>query len=44
MAALRNLVIGILKTSGHPSIAAASRYHASGAARTWPLSDSALHE
>jgi hypothetical protein len=28
MAALRNLAIGILKTAGHASIAAACRHHA----------------
>jgi hypothetical protein len=33
MAALRNLAIGILKPAGHPSIAAASRYHARDATR-----------
>jgi predicted transposase YbfD/YdcC len=33
MATLRNLAIGILKPSGHPSIAAACRYHARDATR-----------
>jgi predicted transposase YbfD/YdcC len=33
MATLRNLATGILKPSGHPSIAAASRYHARDATR-----------
>lgn len=33
MAALRDLVIGILKPAGHPSIAAACRYHARDANR-----------
>jgi hypothetical protein len=33
MAALRNLVIGILKLAGYPSIAAACRRHARGATR-----------
>jgi predicted transposase YbfD/YdcC len=33
MAALRNLAIGILKPAGHPSIAAACRYHARDASR-----------
>jgi predicted transposase YbfD/YdcC len=33
MAALRNLAIGILKPAGHPSIAAACRYHARDANR-----------
>jgi predicted transposase YbfD/YdcC len=33
MAALRNLATGILKPSGHPSIAAACRYHARDATR-----------
>ncbi len=34
MAALRNLAIGILKTAGHASIAAACRHHARDATRT----------
>ncbi|HEX4061742.1 MAG TPA: hypothetical protein VHY58_12065 [Streptosporangiaceae bacterium] len=34
MAALRNLSIAILKPAGHPSIAAACRYHARDATRT----------
>ena len=34
MAALRNLAIGILKTAGHTSIAAACRHHARDATRT----------
>ena len=34
LAALRNLAIGALKTGGHRSIAAASRYHARDATRT----------
>jgi hypothetical protein len=34
MATLRNLAIGILKTAGHTSIAAACRHHARDAART----------
>jgi len=34
MATLRNLAIGILKPTGHPSIAAACRYHARDATRT----------
>jgi hypothetical protein len=33
MAALRNLAIGILKTAGHASIAAACRHHAWDATR-----------
>jgi hypothetical protein len=33
MATLRNLATGILKPSGHPSIAAACRYHARDATR-----------
>jgi hypothetical protein len=33
MAALRNLAIGILKSGGHLSIAAACRYHACDATR-----------
>ena len=44
MATLRNLAIGILKLSGHPSIAAACRYHARDATRSWPPSDSARHD
>lgn len=34
MAALRNLAIGIVKTAGHASIAAACRHHAREATRT----------
>jgi Transposase DDE domain len=34
MATLRNLAIGILKTAGHTSIAAACRHHARDATRT----------
>ncbi|MEV1179080.1 ISAs1 family transposase, partial [Nonomuraea sp. NPDC049784] len=34
MAALRNLAIGILKTAGHASVAAACRHHARDATRT----------
>jgi hypothetical protein len=34
MAALRNLAIGIVKTAGHASIAAACRHHARDATRT----------
>jgi len=34
MATLRNLAIGILKMTGHTSIAAACRYHARDATRT----------
>jgi hypothetical protein len=34
MATLRNLAIGILKTAGHASIAAACRHHARDATRT----------
>ena len=34
MAALRNLAIGILKTAGHASIAAACRHHARDATGT----------
>jgi hypothetical protein len=33
-ATLRNLAIGILKTAGHTSIAAACRHHARDATRT----------
>ena len=34
MATLRNLAIAILKPAGHPSIAAACRYHARDVTRT----------
>jgi predicted transposase YbfD/YdcC len=34
MATLRNLAIGVLKTAGHPNIAAATRSHARDATRT----------
>jgi hypothetical protein len=37
MAALRNLAIGILKTAGHASIAAACRHHATRTLETLGL-------
>ena len=44
MATLRNLAIGILKTAGHASIAAACRHHARDATRTLETLGLARHE